>query len=248
MKDIFIADAHLVDPDALPYRHLVTFLNSQIGQIDHLVLLGDIFEFWVGYKHCVFSAYLPLLTALQQLRQSGTKIVVVEGNHDFHMGPFFSNTLDATIIPDSDTIQLGDKQVFLCHGDTLTADTGYLYLRRFFRSKLAQILIRTLPTDTTWKIGDLLGRASRKRRLKQPPKQYILPTEQIINQAQFQFDQGCNVFMCGHFHQAWQHNIATNTTKSVPDTGQLFVLGNWGTTCHYGVHENGIFSLTQYQP
>ncbi len=238
-KDIFLADAHLENPQDPAYQHLLNFLRSQRGQIRHLVLLGDIFEFWVGYRHCVFSAYLPLLQLLQQLHSDGTKIIVVEGNHDFHVGPFFSDTLKSTIFCDDGCLNLDGKRVYLTHGDTLAATANYLRLRRFFRSSFAQLLIRLLPPDITWKIADILGKASKKRRQHQPQQQYSLPTQAISNLAQQQFAKGSDAFICAHFHQAWQERIADKP---------LLVVGNWGENYHYATHENGVFSLQQYLP
>lgn len=239
MKDIFIADAHLTDPNDASYRNLVNFLTAQCGQIRHLILLGDIFEFWVGYRHCVFSAYLPLLQTLQQLQAHGTQIVMVEGNHDFHMGPFFSEDLQSTIFPDDGCLKLDDLSVYLCHGDTIAPTANYLRLRRFFRSSFAKRLIRILPADTTWAISEILGKASRKRRASQPKRQYMLPEECIKQQASHQFKKGCDAFICGHFHQPYHQEL---------DQHPVIIVGNWGQTCHYAVHENGQFSLEVYQP
>lgn len=239
MKDIFIADSHLSDPCTPAYRHLVDFLKKQKGQIDHLILLGDIFEFWVGYRHCVFSAYLEILETLQQLHAAGAKIVMVEGNHDFHVGSFFSSNLNSTIFSDDGQLQLGTNRLYLCHGDTVAATPNYLRLRRFFRSSFAQLLIRILPPDITWRIAEILGNISRKQRHKKPQRQHILPEQSITQYAQHQFDLGCDTFICGHFHQAWHHQL---------DNRQIIVAGNWGETYHYVVHKDGKFSMKQYQP
>ena len=51
MKTLFIADAHLKNPRDRNYRALLDFLAEQLHVVDRLVLLGDIFEFWVGYRH-----------------------------------------------------------------------------------------------------------------------------------------------------------------------------------------------------
>lgn len=239
MKDIFIADAHLSAEKTPAHHHLTEFLNSEIGQIRTLVLLGDIFEFWVGYRHCVFSAYLPILEVLQRLHAAGTNIVFVEGNHDFHIGPFFSTTLGSTIFTDSGVLPLDSKRIFLCHGDTIAATPGYLRLRRFFRSSFAQLLIRVLPADVTWKIGAVLGDASRKRRRNKPQQQHLLPEEAIISAAQQQFAHGCDIFVCGHFHKSWQQQV---------DGKQIVVVGDWNATCNYAIYEDGQLSLQIYQP
>ncbi|EAT16238.1 UDP-2,3-diacylglucosamine diphosphatase [Desulfuromonas acetoxidans] len=239
MKDLFIADAHLIRPDDAAYRHLLSFLQQQRGQVRTLILLGDIFEFWVGYRHCVFSAYLPLLHELQQLQASGTRIVMVEGNHDFHVGPFFTETLQATVFTDDGTVQLDDTTIALSHGDTLAPTRSYLWLRGFFRSAAARFLIRIFPGDLTWKIGDILGVLSKKKSRRQPRTQYVLPEQAIRHQAQQRLDAGADLFVCGHFHQAhlWQQ-----------DKKSMAIVGNWGDTCHYGQFENGRFTLEEYHP
>ena len=105
MRDLFIADAHLLAPQDANYRRLLEFLRAQRGRTRTLVLLGDIFEFWIGYRYCVFSAYVPLLEALRELREAGARIVYVEGNHDFHLGPYFAETLGCDILPDGGVIE-----------------------------------------------------------------------------------------------------------------------------------------------
>ena len=92
-RDIFLADAHLLHPQQDNYQRLLGFLGAQRGQLRTLYILGDLFEFWVGYRHLIFAPYVPLLNALGDLQQAGTEIVYVEGNHDFHLGPYFRDTL-----------------------------------------------------------------------------------------------------------------------------------------------------------
>ena len=235
MKDIFIADAHLRTPDSEDYQQLLKFLRHQRGQIGTLVLLGDIFEFWVGYRHCVFSAYVPLLSELHHLHRAGTRIIAVEGNHDFHLGAFFSATLNCTIIADSAECDLGATTIHLCHGDTIAASGGYLWLRRFFRSWLARALIHILPGDVTWNIGAVLGNISKKRRHQKtlPP----LPQQALTTYAASHLDTTCSAVICGHFHRNWRHTDAN---------GELIILANWGSGYPYLEHQDGVFKLRRY--
>lgn len=99
MRAIFIADAHLRHEGDENYRLLVEFLTELRGTVDTLFILGDLFEFWIGYETVPFTHYLPILKKLQELAENGTEIVYLEGNHDFHMGPFFTKTLAPGSIP-----------------------------------------------------------------------------------------------------------------------------------------------------
>jgi UDP-2,3-diacylglucosamine hydrolase len=164
MRDIFIADAHLLDPQDTNYRRLLDFLQSQRGQVRTLVLLGDIFEFWIGYRHTVFAPYVPLLESLRQLREQGTRIVYVEGNHDFHLGPYFEQVLGCRILPDGGVIELGSEKIYIGHGDLVNPnDKGYRLLRRFLRSRLLLWLSRLLPPDWAWTIARWGSRMSQKK-------------------------------------------------------------------------------------
>ncbi len=131
MKAIFLADAHLRHPQDNNYQLLLDFLDQQ-KELDALFLLGDIFEFWIGYKHLAFTTYIPLLEQLRRLSESGTKLFFVEGNHDFHLGSYFTETLNCTVIPDQQQVDWDGLKIMISHGDLLNPDRYYRYLRSFY--------------------------------------------------------------------------------------------------------------------
>ena len=99
MRAVFLADAHLRNPGDANYQALLQFLGEQEGHTDLLGLLGDICEFLVGYPDSVFPAYRPLFDALRRLQQGGTRLVYVEGNHDFTSLPTWTATSPANSSP-----------------------------------------------------------------------------------------------------------------------------------------------------
>lgn len=247
MKDIFIADAHLKNPSDENYIQLLRFLKQNRGNIRTLVLLGDIFEFWMGYRYCVYSAYVPLLHELYALKQEGTSIVMVEGNHDFSVGPFFSDTLGARIIPEGGCIDLGKTRIWVEHGDCINASRSYLWLRKLFRSRSARILSRIIHPDLLWEIAAHLGSWSKKRRAGKistssrnkmttsPPSP--IPEKKITEAALNRSDLRCNAFICGHFHHGW-HQQSSDV--------QILVVGEWGSLGTYAEHHAGVFSIRQF--
>ena len=135
MRDLFIADAHLRDPQDENYRKLLAFLNSQTGRTRTLYLLGDIFQFWIGRRFASFHLYQPILERLARMRETGTEIVYVEGNHDFDLASYFGQELGCTVLPDGGEVTIDNTRVFLTHGDQVNPeDVGYHKLRRFLRS------------------------------------------------------------------------------------------------------------------
>lgn len=235
MKDIFLADAHLRHPSDPNYRKMLEFLGTLEGRTRTLYLLGDIFEFWVGYRSCVFAPHVPMLEALRRLRESGTELVFIEGNHDFHLGPYFTEALQCRVLPQDGEFLIDGKRVFLTHGDLLDPDDiGYHRLRRFLRSLPLRFLIRIVPPDVTWGIAAWMGRISKT---SQAGRERRDPIPLIRRHAENRFAEGFRVVISGHFH---------TPLHELSDAGELFALGDWITDYSYVVCEDGEFSLRSF--
>lgn len=232
MKDIFLADAHLLDPADNNYQRLLTFLRQQRGTIRNLVMLGDIFEFWVGYRHTVFAPFVPLLEELRLQRESGTELIFVEGNHDFHLGPYFSEILECRILPDGGTLELDGKRIFIAHGDQVNPDDrGYRLLRSALRCRLSRLLLALAPPDWAWRVSRWASRLSSRRKKS---RVCYLPEELLLNFAQERFAEGYDAVLIGHFHIPLYRKL---------DEKLLVCLGDWIEQDSYAVFENGAFAL-----
>lgn len=237
MKDVFIADAHLLDPDDANYGRMLSFLEEQRGRIRTLYLLGDIFEFWTGYRHTVFAPYVPLLEALRRLRESGTDIVYVEGNHDFHMGHYFEEVLGCRILPDGGPIDLNGRKVFIGHGDLVNpGDRGYRILRRFLRSPFLRRMKTLIPPDWAWAIARWAGRRSR-RGCAVGNERRTPPRDMLMAHAERLFAEGYRAVVTGHFHEPF---------LAETEDGTVVALGDWIEDYSYAVFEDGRFGLKTY--
>lgn len=58
MRAIFIADAHLASPEALNFRLLLRFLGELEGKLDALYIVGDLFDFWLGFPSQIGRAHV----------------------------------------------------------------------------------------------------------------------------------------------------------------------------------------------
>lgn len=231
MKDLFLADAHLLNPEDDNYRRLLALLQREEGQVRTLYLLGDIFEFWVGYKHVVFTPYVPILEALRHLHASGTQIVWIEGNHDFHLGPFIRDTLQATIYPQEATITLDGKKIFLCHGDLIDAhDKGYRLYRALLRSHfVGKVVDLFVSPDRLWHFSRYLSARSKAKRHHRPARD---PRPMLMAHAQKRFDEGCEVVITGHFHLPFIEKM---------EGGLVIALGDAMEQASYVIYEEGDF-------
>ncbi len=232
MKAIFLSDAHLRQPTDKNYKFLLDFLNQQ-KDLDALFLLGDIFEFWLGYKHLVFTAYIPLLEKLRQLSDSGTKLYFVEGNHDFNLGSYFTETLNCTVIPDQKIISWDEKKILISHGDLLNPDSKYQMLRKFWRSSPIKLLAKIVHPDFVWAFALWLSNKSSKNN---PHRSHHDPTSYLIP---FSEESKSDVVVCGHFHHPLdiQH-----------ENVRIIALGDWIQQFSYAEMENGKIELKCFKP
>jgi UDP-2,3-diacylglucosamine hydrolase len=243
MRKIFIADAHLRMPHDANYDRLLHFLRTLEGNTATLFILGDLFEFWIGYPVVAFSHYEPVIEALRRLRAAGTDIVYFEGNHDFHMGPVFTRDLRARVFTGPAILALDEKKVCLCHGDQINErDRGYRLLRTILHSGLTRSLTRVVPPATAAAIARFLGERSRANH---GTRRQRWDFAALLRQyAAARFAAGCDVVVTGHFHLPLLE-------RSAGDAGNgqvLLSLGDWITHYSYGEMVDGRIALKTFLP
>lgn len=59
MRTIFLADAHLKAPTDRNYRLLLRFLDSLKGNTEILFIMGDLFDFWLGFPSIPSASTMP---------------------------------------------------------------------------------------------------------------------------------------------------------------------------------------------
>ena len=117
---IVVSDAHLgYGPPELAAR-FHRFLEAVSDMGDHLVINGDLFEFWFEYGSVIPRLAFPTLAQLANLRSSGVRLTVIGGNHDRWGGRFWRDELDASFYPRSTDLDLSGHRCFLAHGDGLS--------------------------------------------------------------------------------------------------------------------------------
>jgi len=224
---LFLADAHLSAPDAPAYQRFLQLLAQQHGRLDTLVLLGDIFEFITGYPKTWRAEHQPALEALAALAAAGTRIIWVEGNHDFALAPFHQR-YGFTLLPDGGPLTCGEVPLHLSHGDTLDPqDHGYRWWRALLRSVPTRLALRWAPRSLIRAISHRLVDGSRRRRKTGGSP---LPKALLQEHARRQWRAGAAVVVCGHFHHPWDWE---------EDGRQLYVLGAWCDGAPCLVLENG---------
>ncbi len=204
---IFISDAHFTGRDPEPIEAFLRFLDSEKKQIGHLLILGDLFEFFFGFKHffstgksSAFTDYLPVLDKLQSLYHEGIRIKYFEGNHDFFLHSFFSEQfgMEVEVYPGGCEERLDGKRAFIAHGDL---SNPRQWIDRAFR--------RLLKNPLTYHLIQVAGpRISRRVARKLSDMSYqkyhndIEPTSPPAFKAfaHQKFLEGFEIVILGHSH------------------------------------------------
>jgi UDP-2,3-diacylglucosamine hydrolase len=201
--------------------------------------MGDLFDFWLGFPSNPFRQYEDVLIALQLLVNSGCRIVYFEGNHDFHMGPVFSQRLGAEIHSGPEIMTVQGRKLFLCHGDQIhLADYGYRMLRMLLHNRITAAAITCFPPSLALRIREYLQRNSRAGyRVNNQRWNY---QEIIRSFARSVCEQGCDGLVTGHFHLAFCEELAGASFT-------VLSLGDWMEQLTYGEMVSGRLCLKTYQ-
>ena len=240
MRTIFLADAHLKAPTDDNYLQLLRFIHDLEGKIDTLYIMGDLFDFWLGFPSHPFRQFDAVLDALERLVAGGCRLVYFEGNHDFHLGDVFAKRLRAEIHagPAIETVQ--GKRLYLCHGDQINKNDRYYRLLRFIlRSRMVAASIDCFPPSWALKVKSRLQRSSQASyQIKRERWNY---REILLEFSRHLQKQGCDGLVAGHFHLALQEMLA----------GRPFILlslGDWMGQYTYGEMLDGELRLMKYAP
>lgn len=238
MRAIFIADAHLMSPDDDNYRLMLRFLHGLEGKVDTLYIMGDLFDFWLGFPSHPLTHYNAVIDSMKRLVESGCRLVYFEGNHDFHLGPVFSQQLRAEIHsgPYIDSIQ--GRRLYLCHGDQINReDHNYRLLRFLLRTRAVSAGVRHFPPSWAEKIRVRLQKRSQAgyviKKARWDYRRIILDFADTIRKL------GCDGLITGHFHLAL-HEVIPGSSFTV------LSLGDWIDQFTYAEMQDGEFRLLSY--
>ena len=183
------------------------FLDSEKKQMGHLVILGDLFEFFFGFrkdssaeKPSVFSDYLPVLDKLQCLYHEGIQIKYFEGNHDFFLHSFFSEQfgMEVEVYPNGCEERLGENRAFIAHGDLSNPKQwAYRAFRRILKNSLTYRLIHFVGPRISQHVAQKLSDVSYQK-YHDEVKPNSPPAFKAF--AHQKFLEGFKIVILGHSH------------------------------------------------
>ena len=235
---LFVADSHFhLRPDPAEQERVAAFLDflAMAGRVDHLFLLGDIFDFWFDYPHFRLKGYEAILQGLDRVRDQGTRIHFVGGNHDIWAINYFHARFDCPREAGPRTLDLGGTRIHLCHGDGLFCrDWFYRTFRSLVRTKGGIVLAKSLHPEMLYALSVLLSDNSRKGRRDEAERIETKARTWLSQQTHTDWD----LMVIGHLHHAFDIRVGSS---------RLAALAGWLDSCGYGLLKQGEFHLLDYQ-
>ena len=134
MTTLFVSDLHLSTERPEKFELFEALLAAPASDVEHLYILGDMFEVWLGDD----DDTPPAPTTLELIAEFAEKVApvsVMRGNRDFLMGDGFAEMSRTTLLPDHYVIDLYGTKTLLMHGDLLcTKDLKYMEFRKYVQS------------------------------------------------------------------------------------------------------------------
>jgi UDP-2,3-diacylglucosamine hydrolase len=188
-------------------EEFLRFLNSERKQIDHLVILGDLFEFFFGFKNffstaeaSAFAEYLPVFNELRSLYKEGIQIKYFEGNHDFFLHSFFSDQfgMEIEVYPKGCEERLEKNRAFIAHGDLANPrQWSYRTFRRLLKNSLTYRLIHLAGPGISRRVARILSDMSNQ---KYHDEGQAAPHPAFRAFAHRKFLEGFDLVILGHSH------------------------------------------------
>lgn len=222
---VIVGDVHLDRND----RHgpaFVEFLGSLGSTVSRLVLLGDLFNLWIGDRDLEQPHQKAVIAALADLRRRGVVVRYMEGNRDYRIGAAYAGTAFDDVVAGEVVERHGGRSLALAHGDLVNvADRNYRAWRAFSRSAPVWGLFQLLPRRRRFRVAESLERRLRGTNVAMKS---AFPERAVRDWAARRLAAGHDVVVLGHFHDEFDRAA---DPPSAP--GRIVVVPLWTDARRY---------------
>ncbi len=211
-----ISDVHVKESSDTNFSLLKKFFEHESVKASNFIILnGDIFDILIGGKTQYLKKYNEFFHLIRSAIERGTKVVYIEGNHDFHIERLIRKSikklkLDKSMFVHVKTfydISVDNKVVRFTHGDDVEIENEkYRKYKRTINNKIMKFLgDYIVPFHLIEWIGH---RASSKSRNNNLHKYELSPEGQDFVKNKFRRSsevylenhQEVTGLVCGHSH------------------------------------------------
>ncbi|AGF48877.1 UDP-2,3-diacylglucosamine diphosphatase [Candidatus Kinetoplastidibacterium galati] len=206
------SDFHLSEHTPKTSKIFIKFLEKASASSSNLILLGDIFDAWIGDDFIKSNDSLWLFTIIKSIKIASKyiSIYILPGNRDFLLGENFSNISSASLILDSQIILENNYQeIMISHGDELcTDDIEYQKFRTTVRNKdwKKKFLQKSLPERNI--IAKNLREYSKFSNINKSKE--VMDINELEIEKKFKDINGLSKMIHGHTHIKKKHTYHVN--------------------------------------
>jgi len=239
VSSIFISDVHLGFAGCSA-EYVLDFLENV--KCKNLYLVGDIIDFWsLRRKRYWPETHTKVLKKILEMAQSGTRVVMVPGNHDETLRKYNGLNIGAIEVNDFLVHETPDgRRLLVLHGDQFDSVVRCSPLLAMIGASLYDVLlqlnalinaVRRKTGKEYWSLATYL-----KNKVKNAV-QYIDRFEQAVARAARK--EGVDGVVCGHIHRAEIRRMENITYMNC---------GDWVESCTALVeHHDGRIELLQWR-
>jgi UDP-2,3-diacylglucosamine pyrophosphatase LpxH len=239
VNSIFISDVHLGFAGCSA-EYVLDFLQKV--KCKNLYLVGDIVDFWsLKRKRYWPETHTKVLKRILEMAQSGTRVVMVPGNHDETLRKYNGLNIGAIEVNDFLVHETPDgRRLLVLHGDQFDSVVRCSPLLAMIGASLYDVLLQlnVLINAVRRKMGkEYWSLATYLKNKVKNAVQYIDRFEQAVARAAKK--EGVDGVICGHIHRAEIRRMENITYMNC---------GDWVESCTALVeHHDGRIELLQWR-
>ncbi|HTN50330.1 MAG TPA: UDP-2,3-diacylglucosamine diphosphatase [Burkholderiaceae bacterium] len=215
---VFISDLHLTSERPRTLERFLRFLREDAPLHPELVILGDLFEFWIGDD--AGAAAAPVIAALASASRRGQRVLVMHGNRDLLLGSDFARTAGCTLLADPISLEVAGTPTLLSHGDAwCTRDVAYQQFRTMVRAPAFQRDFLAKPVAERIQVARSARMQSETEKAMKAADIMDVTTE-VVSAAMVQ--AGVRRVIHGHTHRPGTHVHEVNGALA-----ERWVLPDW---------------------
>lgn len=219
-------------PERVPEGGVAVFADAHLGQVERdaedfleaigevarrgfrtVVLLGDIFNYFIGDRKFETPLVSGILRAWQELAAGGVSLRYIEGNRDFFVkGTPFARAFVS--YRDTDGLEVGGRRYAFVHGDRVnTEDLPYRFWRVLSKNPVSHAALRLIPGPLARKIVAQTEARLYNTNFKHKRR---LPDAHLEEEARQARRQGYDELLLGHFHVERHYEREDGVARILP--------------------------------
>jgi UDP-2,3-diacylglucosamine hydrolase len=220
---LLISDLHLKAAAPATLARFLRFCDEEAAEHAELLILGDLFEYWIGddtLDDAGDTVARKVAAALRRLSDRGVRVFVMHGNRDLLLGAGFLRATGAFLLADPCAAEIGTREILLAHGDAwCTQDVEYMRFRATVRLEATQR--QFLAGSRAERLAFMGAARERSEAGKQAKSMQIMDvTRSVVDEALRA--SGMRTLIHGHTHRPAVHRFALDSRPA-----ERWVLPDW---------------------